>query len=171
MQKEQQANINKQLKEQMAKQQAEEKKLTAIQDKELQKYFIKNNLTPLKTPSGLYYIIKEEGQGAKPITNDTVSLNYRGQLIDGTIFDSNIDSAFNHMTPFEFPLGVNRVIKGWDEGVALLPLGTKATFYIPSRLGYSAQAMPGNPNNPKGIPANSILIFDVELLKIKSLNK
>jgi FKBP-type peptidyl-prolyl cis-trans isomerase FkpA len=171
LQKEQQANINKQLKEQMAKQQAEEKKLTAIQDKELQKYFIKNNLTPLKTPSGLYYIIKEEGQGAKPITNDTVSLNYRGQLIDGTIFDSNIDSAFNHMTPFEFPLGVNRVIKGWDEGVALLPLGTKATFYIPSRLGYSAQAMPGNPNNPKGIPANSILIFDVELLKIKSLNK
>ena len=171
LQKEQQANINKQLKEQMAKQQAEEKKLTAIQEKELQKYFIKNNLTPLKTPSGLYYIIKEEGQGAKPITNDTVSLNYRGQLIDGTIFDSNIDSAFNHMTPFEFPLGVNRVIKGWDEGVALLPLGTKATFYIPSRLGYSAQAVPGNPNNPKGIPANSILIFDVELLKIKSLNK
>ncbi|MBK8144619.1 MAG: FKBP-type peptidyl-prolyl cis-trans isomerase [Bacteroidetes bacterium] len=98
-------------------------------------------------------------------------MNYRGKLLDGTTFDSNIDSAFNHMTPFEFPLGVNRVIRGWDEGVALLPLGSKATFYIPSRLGYAAQAVPGNPNNPKGIPANSILIFDVELTNIKPLNK
>ncbi len=171
LQKEQQANIAKQLKEQMAKQQKEEQKQAAIQEKELQKYFIANNITPLKTASGLYYIIKEEGKGDKPVMNDTVSLNYRGKLVDGTIFDSNIDSAFHHMTPFEFPLGVNRVIKGWDEGVALLPLGSKATFIIPSRLGYGAQGMPGNANNAKGIPANSILIFDVELLSNKPLKK
>lgn len=171
LQKEQQANINKQVKEQLAKQQKEEQKQTAIQEKELQKYFIANNITPLKTASGLYYVIKEEGKGDKPVMNDTVSLNYRGKLTDGTIFDSNIDSAFHHMTPFEFPLGVNRVIKGWDEGVALLPLGSKATFIIPSRLGYGAQAMPGNANNAKGIPANSILIFDVELLSNKPLKK
>lgn len=171
VQKEQQALINKQIKEQMAKQQKEEQKLIGVQEKELQKYFIANNLTPLKTASGLYYVIKEEGAGAKPVTNDTVSLNYRGKLINGTIFDSNIDSAFNHMSPFEFPLGIGRVIKGWDEGVALLSKGTKATFFIPSRLGYSTQAVPGNPNNPKGIPANSILIFDVELMNIKPVNK
>ncbi len=171
VQKEQQALMNKQIKEQLAKQQKEEQKQMVIQEKELQKYFIANNITPLKTASGLYYVIKEEGSGAKPVTNDTVSLNYRGKLINGTTFDSNIDSAFNHMAPFEFPLGVNRVIKGWDEGVALLNKGTKATFFIPSRLGYSTQAMPGNAANPKGIPANSILIFDVELLNIKPINK
>lgn len=171
VQKEQQEKINKQIKEQLAKQQKEDEKQTVLQEKELQKYFIANNVTPLKTASGLYYIIKEEGKGPKPNVNDTVSLNYRGKLLDGTTFDSNIDSAFNHMTPFVFPLGVNRVIRGWDEGVALLPLGSKATFFIPSRLGYAAQAVPGNPNNPKGIPANSILIFDVELNNIKPLNK
>jgi FKBP-type peptidyl-prolyl cis-trans isomerase len=169
--KERQADINRQIKEQLAKQQKEEQKQIAIQEKELQKYFTSKNITPQKTASGLYYVIKEEANGPKPTMNDTVSLNYRGKLIDGTTFDSNIDSAFNHMTPFEFPLGVNRVIKGWDEGVALLNLGSKATFFIPSRLGYAAQAVPGNPNNPKGIPANSILIFDVELIKIKPLNK
>lgn len=171
VQKEQQALMNKQIREQLAKQQKEEQKQAGIQDKELQKYFISNNITPLKTASGLYYIIKEEGKGAKPVLNDTVSLNYRGKLMNGTTFDSNIDSAFNHIAPFEFPLGAGRVIKGWDEGVALLSQGSKATFFIPSRLGYAAQAVPGNPGNPKGIPANSILIFDVELLNIKPLHK
>ena len=171
VQKEQQANMSKQIKEQLAKQQKDAAKFTAIEEKELLKYFAENKLAPTKTASGLYYIITEEGEGAKAMTNDTVSLNYRGKLIDGTPFDSNIDSLFSHVVPFEFPLGANRVIKGWDEGVALLNKGAKATFYIPSRLGYGAQAMPGNPNNKKGIPANSILIFDVELLNIKPLTK
>lgn len=171
VQKEQQALINKQIKEQLAKQQKEEQKQIGAQEKELQSYFKANNITPLKTASGLYYVIKEEGAGAKPSANDTVSLNYRGKLINGTTFDSNIDSAFGHLSPFVFPLGAGRVIKGWDEGVALLNQGTKATFFIPSRLGYSTQAMPGNAANPKGIPANSVLIFDVELLNIKPLIK
>lgn len=169
--KEQQQSMQKQLKEQMAKQQLIDKKFTAAQEKDLQKYFTSNNITPNKTASGLYYIITSAGEGAKPNTNDTVSLNYTGKLIDGTTFDSNVDSLFGHVTPFEFPLGVNRVIKGWDEGVALLPLGSKAKFFIPSRLGYGSQAVPGNANNAKGIPANSILIFDVELNKIKPLIK
>jgi FKBP-type peptidyl-prolyl cis-trans isomerase len=166
VQKEQQALINKQLQEQLAKQKKEDEKLIGVQDKELQKYFTANNITALKTASGLYYMIKETGAGPKPATNDTVSLNYRGKLVNGTTFDSNMDSAFHHMSPFVFPLGVGRVIKGWDEGVALLNQGSKATFFIPSRLAYGAQAMPGNPSNPGGIPANSILIFDVELLNI-----
>lgn len=171
VQKEQQALFQKQMNEQLAQQKKEEEKRTPLEEKELKAYFTKNHLTPQKTSNGLYYTIKESGVGEQPTTNDTVSLNYRGQLLDGTIFDSNIDSAFNHVTPFEFPLGLGRVIKGWDEGVALLNKGTKATFYIPSRLAYGASAMPGNNNNPKGIPAHSILIFDVELLNIKKLNK
>ena len=171
VQKEQQIQFEKSMKEQLAKQQKEEAKQTALQTKQLQEYFTKNNLKPEQTDNGLYYIIKEEGAGEHPLTNDTASMNYRGQLIDGTIFDSNIDTAFHHVTPFEFPLGIGRVIKGWDEGVALLKKGTKATFFIPSHLAYGAQVMPGSASNPKGIPAHSILIFDVELLDFKKLNK
>ncbi len=170
-QKEQQLQFEKNMKEQLAKQQKEEAKQNVIQEKELKEYFTKNNLNPQQTDNGLYYIIKEEGSGDQPGVNDTVSMNYKGQLIDGTLFDSNMDTAFHHVTPFEFPLGIGRVIKGWDEGVALLKTGAKATFYIPSRLAYGAQAMPGNSSNPKGIPAHSILIFDVELLNFKKLNK
>lgn len=159
VQKEQQAAMQKQMKEMMAK-----------QEKDLKAYFTKNNLTPLKTASGLYYTLIEKTEAELPKNGDTVSMNYTGKLLDGTKFDSNEDTSFHHVTPLEFPLGAGRVIKGWDEGVALLPKGSKAVFYIPSRLAYGAQATPGSPANPKGIPANSILIFDVQLLNIKPKN-
>jgi FKBP-type peptidyl-prolyl cis-trans isomerase len=94
-------------------------------------------------------------------------MNYTGTLLDGTKFDSNTDSAFSHVQPFEFALGLGQVIKGWDEGVSYLKPGSKATFYIPSPMAYGAQARPGGGANPKGIPANSILFFDVELVGIK----
>lgn len=166
--KEQQAAFDKQLKEQMAKQKKEEAKTMVKDDKTLQAYFTKNNITPTKTASGLYYTINQEGSGAKPNISDTVVMNYTGTLMDGTKFDSNEDTAFHHVTPFEFALGKGQVIKGWDEGIALLKQGTKATLYIPSPMAYGSQARPGGGANPKGIPANSILIFNVELVNIKT---
>ena len=164
--KEQQAAFQKQIQEQMKKQKAEAAKLAIKDDKALKAYFAKNKLAPLKTASGLYYIIKEEGGGEKPSINDTVTMNYTGTLLNGTKFDSNEDTAFHHVTPFQFVLGRGAVIKGWDEGVALLKQRSKATFYIPSGMAYGAQSRPGSGANPKGIPANSILIFDVQLLSV-----
>ncbi len=163
--KEQTAAFEKQMKEQMAKQKAEAAKLVIKDDKALQAYFKKKGITPVKTASGLYYSIKEEGTGEMAMANDTVVMNYTGTFMDGKKFDSNEDTAFNHVQPFTFVLGRGSVIKGWDEGIALMKQGGKATFYIPSGLAYGAQSRPGSAANPKGIPANSILLFDVELVK------
>lgn len=167
VQKEQQAAFTKQMNEQMAKQKAEAAKQMIKDDKELKAYFTKKNITPTKTASGLYYTIQSEGSGDLAIAGDSVTMNYTGTLMDGTKFDSNVDTAFHHVMPFNFVLGRGQVIKGWDEGVALLKKGTKATLYIPSPMAYGPQARPGGGANPKGIPANSILIFDVELVEIK----
>lgn len=164
--KEQTAAFQKQMEQQMKKQKAEAAKLVIKDDKTLQAYFKKNNITPVKTASGLYYSIKEEGTGEKALANDTVTMNYTGYFMDGKKFDSNEDTAFKHVQPFTFVLGRGSVIKGWDEGIALLKQGGKATFYIPSGLAYGAQSRPGSAANPKGIPANSILLFDVQLAKV-----
>lgn len=166
VQKEQQAQVQKQIKEQTAKLEAQRKKQVAIDEKALQKYFVKNVISPYKTASGLYYKTTQVGTGPMAKKNDKVKMNYRGTLLDGTIFDSNIDSAFGHMSPFEFKLGVGQVINGWDEGIALLNKGAKATLYIPSYLAYGSNARPGGGANPKGIPANSPLVFEVEVLDI-----
>ena len=167
VQKEQQAAFMKQMKEQQAKQKAAEAKQMIKDDKLLKDYFTRKHITPLKTASGLYYTIQDEGKGDKAIAGDSVTMNYTGTLLDGTKFDSNTDTAFKHTQPFNFVLGRGAVIKGWDEGVALLKPGAKAVFYIPSPMAYGAQARPGGGANPKGIPANSILLFDVELLSSK----
>jgi FKBP-type peptidyl-prolyl cis-trans isomerase len=164
--KEQQAAFQKQIQEQMAKQKAEAARQAVKDEKLLKAYFVKNKLNPIKTSSGLYYTIRDGGTGDSAVNGDSVSMNYTGRLLDGTKFDSNEDTAFHHVQPFQFVLGRGMVIKGWDEGVALLKKGSKATFYIPSGLAYGPQARPGSGANPKGIPANSILVFDVELLSV-----
>ena len=142
-------------------------KLTDEDDKALQNYFSKKNITPIKTKSGLYYSIQKEGSGALALWGDMVVMNYRGTLLDGTVFDSNIDSAFMHVEPLTFVLGTGRVIKGWDEGISYLKAGSKASFYSPFSLAYGTQSRPGSAANPKGIPANSVLVFDVELVSAK----
>ena len=167
VQKEQQAAFTKQMNEQMAKQKVAAAKQMVKEDKDLKAYFAKNKILPTKTASGLYYTIKEDGSGEMAAVGDSVTMNYTGTLLDGTKFDSNEDTAFHHVSPFDFILGKGMVIKGWDEGIALLKKGSKATLYIPSPMAYGAQARPGGGANPKGIPANSILVFDVEVVNSK----
>jgi FKBP-type peptidyl-prolyl cis-trans isomerase FkpA len=160
VQKEQQDAFMKLMKEQQAKQ-------MSVDDKALKKYFTSHHISPVKTASGFYYTIHHEGAGEKAIPGDTVIVNYTGTLMDGTKFDSNEDTAFQHVYPYQFILGRGMVIKGWDEGFALLKPGAKATFYIPSQLAYGSGTRPGSPANPKGIPANSVLLFDVQLFSSK----
>ncbi|MBL7753018.1 MAG: FKBP-type peptidyl-prolyl cis-trans isomerase [Chitinophagaceae bacterium] len=160
--------VSVQTKEEFEKSKKEASKVQAeADDKAIQEYIKKNNLQATKTASGLYYAITQPGSGANASNGQLVSMMYTGTLLDGTKFDSNEDPAFEHTEPFEFTLGMGMVIRGWDEGIALLNKGSKAVFIVPSPLAYGERAMPGNPKNPKGIPANSPLIFNVEVKDIK----
>ena len=129
-------------------------------------YATKNSLTPTKTSSGLNYVVTTPGAGALPTNGQTLTVNYTGHLLnaDGTLgaeFDSNIDAQFNHVTPFTFVLGKGNVITGWDEGFALLKVGSVAKLIIPSSLAYGTS---GSSQGTVPIPANSILVFDVTLV-------
>ena len=110
-----------------------------------------------QTSSGLYYQIQSQGTGDKPTTGNTVKVHYKGELLDGTVFDS----SFKRNEPIEFNLGVGQVIPGWDEGIALLNKGAKATFIIPSELAYGSAGAGGV------IPPNATLKFEVELVSFK----
>lgn len=162
LQKEREAAMQKALQEQQPVQNTDDEALKA--------YFSSKNINPIKTVSGLYYTIQQEGSGPLAKAGDLVTLNYRGKLLDGTVFDSNLDSAFMHVQPLTFSLGTGRVIKGWEEGISYLNPGSKAVFFIPYALAYGSQSRPGNAANPKGIPANAVLIFDVELVAVKPNN-
>jgi FKBP-type peptidyl-prolyl cis-trans isomerase FklB len=106
-------------------------------------------------PSGLQYEILVNGTGEKPSASNEVTCHYHGTLIDGTVFDSSVQRG----RPASFPL--NMVIKGWTEGLQLMPLGSKWRFFIPSNLGY------GDKQVSAQIGPNSTLIFDVELISFK----
>ncbi|HRD54734.1 MAG TPA: FKBP-type peptidyl-prolyl cis-trans isomerase [Flavobacteriales bacterium] len=107
------------------------------------------------TSTGLQYEVIKMGSGPKPTANDQVKVHYTGKLIDGTTFDSSVDRG----EPIVFP--VTGVIPGWVEGLQMMPVGSKWKLFIPSDLAYGAQGAPGGQ-----IPANSTLVFDVELLDI-----
>ena len=111
----------------------------------------------IRLPSGLMYVDLKEGKGLKPIPGQTVIVHYTGWLKDGTKFDSSHD----RQTPFEFPLGKGRVIKGWDLGVASMRVGGKRKLIIPPDLGY------GTRGAGDVIPPGATLVFEVELLGIK----
>ena len=108
------------------------------------------------TSSGLRYKITDKGNGNSAVVGKNVKVHYKGQLIDGTVFDS----SFKRNEPIEFTLGIGQVIKGWDEGLALLSEGDKARFIIPSDLAYGESGAGGV------IPPNANLIFDVELVSV-----
>jgi peptidyl-prolyl cis-trans isomerase A (cyclophilin A) len=110
-----------------------------------------------KTESGLRYKMIQKGNGKKAENGRTVSVHYTGQLEDGKVFDS----SYPRKKPIEFPLGMGNVIEGWDEGIALLQVGDKARFVIPSDLAYGTRGAGGV------IPPNATLIFDVELMDVK----
>lgn len=111
-----------------------------------------------KTATDLKYIIHDKGSGPIPIKGNNVEVQYYGALTNGTGFDN----SFKRGETFKFPLGVGRVIKGWDEGIGLLNEGAKATFFIPSHLAY------GKAGAPPTIPEDAELIFYVELVKAKA---
>ncbi|KAF2991789.1 FKBP-type peptidyl-prolyl cis-trans isomerase [Methylocystis sp. MJC1] len=113
------------------------------------------------TASGLKYIDTKPGTGASPKIGQTVTVHYTGWLYVNGAKGKKFDSSRDRGEPFDFPLGMGQVIKGWDEGVETMKVGGKRTLIIPPALGYGARAM-GN-----AIPANSWLIFDVELLGVK----
>ncbi|MFD0864132.1 peptidylprolyl isomerase [Sungkyunkwania multivorans] len=132
----------KRLAEEKARQEAELDKLAAGFD---------------KTESGLRYKIINKGNGAKAEKGQTVSVHYKGQLADGTVFDS----SYKRNQPIDFALGVGQVIPGWDEGISLLNIGDKARFVIPSHLAYGSRGAGGV------IPPDATLVFDVELVNAK----
>jgi len=121
--------------------------------------FLKSNAkkTGVKTTaSGLQYKILTLGKGKKPQVTDKVRVHYKGTLIDGKVFDSSYERG----EPISF--GLDGVIKGWTEGLQLMPVGSKFEFVIPSELAYGANPRPGGPIGP-----NAVLVFEVELLGIE----
>lgn len=121
-----------------------------------EKFLAQNKTRPgvKTTASGLQFEVLKEGSGALPKATDTVVVNYAGTLLNGTEFDN----SYKRGEPIEFPL--NGVIKGWTEGLQLMPVGSKYKFYIPYNLAYGL-----NGNGP--IPGGATLVFEVELLNIK----
>jgi FKBP-type peptidyl-prolyl cis-trans isomerase FkpA len=115
-------------------------------------YLNEHNLDATKHESGLYYIINEEGTGSNPQLSNKIEIKYKGYLIDGTIFDQTTD------TTAQFYL--NQLIEGWQIGIQMLKKGGKQTLFIPSELGYGEESI-------SIIPANSVLIFDIELINFE----
>lgn len=121
------------------------------------KKFLENNKNKpgvITTESGLQYTVLTMGDGEKPLANNAVTVHYKGMLLDGTVFDSSYDRG----TPNKFDLG--RLIPGWTEGIQIMPTGSKFKFFIPSELGYGDREV-------GIIPANSTLIFEVELISFE----
>jgi FKBP-type peptidyl-prolyl cis-trans isomerase FkpA len=127
-----------------------EKTQSEIDEDTIKNYLKTNNLTAIRHSSGVYYIITTAGSGGSPAYNSTVKVKYKGYLTSKEVFDQTKDDK-----TFTYPL--NYLIEGWIIGIPLLQRGGKGTFLIPSELGYGSQSQ-------EGIPANSVLIFDIELI-------
>jgi len=115
----------------------------------------KNKEGVVTTASGLQYLVLKEGTGKQPTATSSVTVHYHGTTTDGTVFDSSVDRG----QPATF--GLNQVIAGWTEGVALMKEGAKFRFFIPQELAYGATPRPGGPIKPY-----MTLIFEVELISV-----
>ncbi|MFL5728393.1 MAG: FKBP-type peptidyl-prolyl cis-trans isomerase [Cytophagaceae bacterium] len=133
----------------------EEQNQTTADSTTLVDYLKKNNIKAKRTPNGVYYVVHKSSNGPTITAGEKISVHYKGTLLDGTKFDSSYDRG----TPFELTVGTGQVIRGWDEGLAALKKGEKATLYIPSGMAYGPRGAGG------AIPPNANLIFEVEILK------
>lgn len=124
----------------------------AIDEQIITNYIADNNLTAIATGSGLYYVMTTPGTGAQPTASSDVTVVYKGYLTDGFVFDQSKTGGLS--------INLNSVIKGWQEGIPLFKVGGKGKLLIPSALGYGANAQ-------SSIPANSVLIFDINLTAVK----
>jgi FKBP-type peptidyl-prolyl cis-trans isomerase len=124
----------------------------------IQQYVKDNKIAAKPNASGLYYIEKVKGKGAKATAGKKVKVHYTGKMLNGKVFDSSLTRK--PVTPYEFTLGNGEVIPGWDEGIAMMNSGGKATLIIPSKLAY------GEHGQGNDIPPFSPLVFDVELISV-----
>lgn len=113
--------------------------------------------TAVETPSGLRYVVLEEGAGPKPRPRQRLSALYEGMLLDGTVFDKKLDPA----QPFQFTIGMNQVIEGWEEAFMDMRAGEKRILIIPYPLAYGLRG------RPPDIPNRATLVFEVQLLAIE----
>ncbi|MBS1530481.1 MAG: FKBP-type peptidyl-prolyl cis-trans isomerase [Bacteroidetes bacterium] len=134
------------------------------------KYIADNKLVLTTTPSGLKYAITQPSAKHKPLKGDTLFVNYTGMTLDGKVFDSSVESEAKKAglnqpgrtyEPLKFVIGTDPIIEGWNEGLLLMPEGSKAILVIPSKLAY------GDQGSGDAIPPFSTLVFNVELVKIK----
>lgn len=152
---------------------AEQEKIKNAEAGIIENFIKKENLTTQTTASGLQYVIEEEGNGAVAKIGDTVTVNYTGRFLTGErkVFDTSIETVakdaggnvYNAQRPYEpisIPVGLGAVIPGWDEGLQLLPEGSKARLIVPSNLAYGEQGMMG------GIAPYTPLEFEVEIVKV-----
>jgi FKBP-type peptidyl-prolyl cis-trans isomerase len=126
----------------------------------LEKFIKEKGGNAKKTPGGVLVVMEKEGTGAQADSGMKVSVNYTGYLKDGKKFDSNVDSSFQHVKPYEFIVAAHQVIPGWDEGIKLFKAGGKGKMYVPAMLAYGPQSQ------GERMPAFSDLVFDIELLNV-----
>lgn len=151
-----QSEINKSIQKNMTSQYQKDKKLIK---EYLSQNLDKNKLAKVKqTNSGIHYFFQKESNGKLPKKGDTAYINYKGKLLDGTVFESS-----EIQEPLKSPIGQNLFFSGWDEGIMLFPEGSKATMLLPSQLAYGTEGV----ESVVPVPANSVVIFEVELLKVK----
>ena len=123
----------------------------AKNEQEIKDYIIKNNLTALRSDSGLYYVINEPGTGAQPNASSDVTVAYKGYFTNKSVFDQSNSKGIT--------FGLNEVIKGWTEGIPFFKAGGNGILLVPAHLGYG--------NNDFGpIPGGSVLIFDIKLISV-----
>ena len=154
-----------------AEQKAMIEKMKASEKTDADKYIADHKLVLKTTASGLKYVITQPSKGLKPLKGDTLLVNYAGRTLDGKLFDSSIEEVAKAgglqqpgrtYEPIQVIVGTGGVIQGWDEGLLLLNEGSKATFVIPSTLGYGEQGS-------GDIRPYSTMVFDIELVKVKPI--
>ncbi len=129
----------------------------------IDKYLKEKKINAQKTTSGVFVEIQQPGTGIQADSGKSVTVMYKGQLFNGKVFDTNMDSAFKHTEPFTFTMGRGEVIKGWDEGIKLFKKGGKGRLFIPSTLAYGPRKAGAD------IEPYSNLIFDVDVKDVKDV--